>query len=193
MAGGTMLALAHTNKRTDKDGRPIFGGTSDILDDFDCAYTIRELPQKSLPHERVVQFDCLKRRGDVAQEAAYRYSISNGLAYADILKSVREVDGDELERIHGEADQEADAEVIAAIEDCIKEGLDSKQELKREVAKRARVGQHKVSAVIDRYSGPDPAKHRWDFQNFGHGRRAYQLHGTGSAPGMPAVDPNAIF
>ena len=193
MAGGTLLGLAHTNKRTDKDGKPIFGGTSDILDDFDCAYTMRELPQKSRPNERVVIFESLKRRGNVVQEVAYRYSTSNGLAYADILASVSKVDGDELDRIHGEADQEADAEAIAAIEDCIKEGLDSKQELKREVAKRARVGQHKVSAIIDRYNGPDPSKHRWDFQSLGHGRRAYQLHGSGSGPGMPAVDPKAIF
>ena len=43
MRGGTFLGLAHTNKRTDKDGRPIFAGTSDILDDFDCAYTIMEV------------------------------------------------------------------------------------------------------------------------------------------------------
>ena len=65
LKGGTLLGLAHTNKRDGPDGRPIYAGTSDILDDFDCGYMISEVSQPSGSAVRVVQFENLKRRGNV--------------------------------------------------------------------------------------------------------------------------------
>ena len=38
--GGTIIMLAHTNKHRDDEGKVVFSGTSDIVDDVDCAYTI---------------------------------------------------------------------------------------------------------------------------------------------------------
>ena len=38
LKGGTVIALAHTNKKPGPDGKPVYGGTSDIVDDCDCAY-----------------------------------------------------------------------------------------------------------------------------------------------------------
>ena len=32
--------LAHTNKNRDSAGKVVFGGTSDIVDDVDCAFTL---------------------------------------------------------------------------------------------------------------------------------------------------------
>lgn len=192
MAGGTILALAHANKQTDNEGRPIFAGTTDIRDDFDCAYTIRELPQKCFPNERVVQFDCIKKRGAVAQGVAYRYSIADGISYVELLDSVREIDDAELHRVLGEADQEKDADAIAAIEECIREGITSTQGLKTEASKRARLSHHKIRAILDRYEGPDPDKHRWTYGVFGRGRREYQLHGIDAQQG-PAADRDEVF
>ena len=37
MKGGSVIALAHTNKNPGADGKPIHAGTSDIVEDFDCA------------------------------------------------------------------------------------------------------------------------------------------------------------
>jgi hypothetical protein len=42
LRGGTCIALAHTNKRRNSDGEPIYAGTSDIREDFDCAYIVYE-------------------------------------------------------------------------------------------------------------------------------------------------------
>ena len=39
-AGGTLICLAHTNKHKSADGKPIYGGTSDIKDDSDCVFII---------------------------------------------------------------------------------------------------------------------------------------------------------
>lgn len=41
--GGTLIALAHTNKHPDFDGKRIPSGTSDIVDDTDCCFVINKL------------------------------------------------------------------------------------------------------------------------------------------------------
>ncbi|WP_153131422.1 hypothetical protein [Dechloromonas hortensis] len=62
MKGGTVIGMAHTNKKLGANGKPIYGGTSDIVDDFDCAYTIAT-EECSNPAEKIVVFDNIKRRG----------------------------------------------------------------------------------------------------------------------------------
>ena len=39
-AGGTLIALAHTNKHPDAEGKRVYSGTSDIVDDSDCCFVI---------------------------------------------------------------------------------------------------------------------------------------------------------
>ena len=39
-AGGTLIALAHTNKHPDAEGKRVYPGTSDIVDDSDCCFVI---------------------------------------------------------------------------------------------------------------------------------------------------------
>jgi hypothetical protein len=65
--GGTLILLAHTNKNRDSEGKVIFGGTSDIVDDVDCAYTLDEI--SSTLDEKTVMFENIKARGDVARQA----------------------------------------------------------------------------------------------------------------------------
>jgi hypothetical protein len=71
--GGTIIMLAHTNKNRDADGKVVFSGTSDIVDDVDCAYTLDVNDDKSGVADKAVLFENIKSRGDVAQEAAYKY------------------------------------------------------------------------------------------------------------------------
>lgn len=176
MKGGTIVGLAHTNKRTDKDGKPIFAGTSDILDDFDCGYTMVELPQRSNATEKVVQFDCIKSRGDVTPQVAYGYGIQQGLTYADRLESVHEKDADELGSIHASADSLKFEAVLDAIEDRIRQdGAKGKMAIARDVGKLMRVGRQTICDLIDKYEGEDPSRHRWTSRLVGHGRRQYRL------------------
>jgi archaellum biogenesis ATPase FlaH len=68
--GGTMIMLAHTNKNRGIDGKVVAGGTSDIGDDCDCAYTLDEVQGTSKTHKTVL-FENFKNRGDVARELSF--------------------------------------------------------------------------------------------------------------------------
>ena len=48
MKGGTMVVLAHVNKNRNSSGKVVYAGTSDIKDDFDCAYDLDTLPDNRL-------------------------------------------------------------------------------------------------------------------------------------------------
>lgn len=185
--GGSILGLAHTNKRLGTDGKPIFAGTSDILDDFDGGYTIIELSQQSNRSERVVQFECIKSRGNLAQQVAYAYSVENGLSYSDLLDSVRMLDADTVSQLADEADQAADADVVAAIEACIREGVTAKMDIARTVTTRCSIGRQGAVRIIDKYTGSNPSQHRWTFSVGNRGRQDFSLLADiapgGCAPG----------
>ena len=91
-AGGTLIAMAHTNKRPGYDGKPIPGGTSDIKDDFDCVYLMSRVRSKSNTTERMIRFENDKKRGNSIQRVSYTYSIESGISYNELLDSVREID-----------------------------------------------------------------------------------------------------
>jgi len=193
MAGGTIAAAAHTNKRTDSDGRPIYSGTSDMVDDIDCSYTIQEVSRTGSQGEKLVQLRNIKRRGGNPEEIAYSYSNATGISYEQLFRSVRRQTDEDLERAKAEAEREKDADVVETVVDCISAGITSKMELSAEVAKRLRnVGRNKVGVIIDRYTGDDPAKHRWTFQIVERGKRIYRLLPFDGSDGRE-VDPDTIF
>jgi hypothetical protein len=94
--GGTLILLAHTNKRRDEDKKVIFGGTSDIVDDVDCAYTLDEIEVNGVTKK--VLFENIKNRGDVAREIVYSYSIACGQSYEELLESVCMLDDAAIEQ-----------------------------------------------------------------------------------------------
>lgn len=73
--------LGQTNS-SDRSSKAIYAGTTDILEDFDCGFTIDEVEQ-SADDRRVVEFECIKQRGNVAQRAHYAYSLVPDMSYAD--------------------------------------------------------------------------------------------------------------
>ena len=97
MQGGTVVLLSHVNKKPGLDGRPIYSGTSDIVEDVDCAYTLRTVSEPGAG-EKIVEFENIKRRGDVVQRAVFAYSAADGLSYERLLGSVRKVD--DVEVVH---------------------------------------------------------------------------------------------
>jgi archaellum biogenesis ATPase FlaH len=175
MRGGTVIALAHTNKRTGSDGKPIFAGTSDIVDDFDCAHTIIEIGNAATAGERVVQFDCIKRRGDVAQQVAYAYSVQDGQTYSDMLRSVRIVPLADAAEVRRETEVQSDAEFIDTVEGSILAGFNTKTELVKALSGNRRMSNHAADAFIKKYTGEDPAVHRWDFDRGGRGAQFFKV------------------
>ena len=119
-AGGTIIALAHVNKRTNDSDEGIPAGTSDILDDCDCAYVMNNMGEatSTAGTTRAVEFLQKKARGPSAQRAVYQYRVIPD-EYFMMLSSVKLVDGDEADRISQlraiDVEKEKDLDIIAAI------------------------------------------------------------------------------
>ncbi len=171
--GGTHIALAHTNKNRGANGKPIYGGTSDIVDDCDCAYTIALVSDEH--KKKVVEFDNIKRRGDVAQTVAYSYTSENGVSYDEILLSVQLVDELQIEPMKQAAAIKADTEIIEVVIACIANGVNTKMKLANAVADRASTSKRSALNVIEKYTGNDPLQHRWNFSVGERGAKRFVL------------------
>ncbi len=175
MGGGAVLNLAHTTKAPNADGSPRYAGTTDLVDDSDAVYTIRSLDIAAGAGERVVEFNCIKQRGDNAKTAAYAYAAETGITYAERLSSVREVDPASLDSFKRVEARKADEDVIAIIAACIGEGFNTKMILRGEVAKRAGVSGREALKLVERYTGGDPDQHRWRFTVRERGAKVFEL------------------
>lgn len=174
-AGGTILGLAHVNKRRSEDGKPIHAGTTDILDDFDAGYTIDDLELTGQPGQKFVEFKRLKARGGGVQSVAYAYAAEDHVSYAERLSSVRLVDQDDLDGIKRVEEARTDAEMVAVVEQCIVEGATGKMALRNAVSSKGNISRRAATKVIERYTGDDPGQHRWKFVRKARGAMAYEL------------------
>lgn len=171
MKGGTVIALAHTNKHANKAGKPQYGGVSSILADADCAYTIAEVSAND--GVKVVEFENIKKRGSVAQSAVYSYSIGNNISYDDLLASVQFIDESQLNSLKRAEEMKSASETIAIVLTCIAEGINTKMELVDAVAARAEMSKNAAIKFINKYSGTDTAMHKWSFTVGARGAKTY--------------------
>lgn len=176
LKGGTVLGLAHTNKRDGPDGRPIYAGTSDILDDFDCGYMISEVRQPSVSAVRVVQFENLKNRGNVVGSIAYRYDLASDITYRDLLASVSETCPDIVEALERGAEIEEEQPIIDAIKDSIRAGGHGKMEIVGSVSRKFNLPRQAVATVLEKHAGEEAEKHLWYFRRGERGIQRYSLH-----------------
>lgn len=180
LKGGTLIALAHTRKNANPNGQLVYGGTTDIVEDFDAACLLVPSPNLSPRGEKVVQFQFLKRRGPNADEA-YAYAPDPELSYSERLASVRSIDAEDLDKFAEVDTRLADDKIIIVIEECIEAGFVQKMKLVREVAKRTRVSRRSAMQVLERYTGDDPEVHHWDYSVRNRGAMVFRrLEGAGS-------------
>lgn len=172
--GGTLLALAHTNKRPDANGKVIIGGVGDLLDDCDCAY-IAAAAEPPDANSKMIVFENIKKRGDVDLDAAFLYSNQAGISYAELVTSVEKVKATDLDQFKVEAEKKTDAEVIAVIADCIREGINTKMKLVKAVGHRIGVSKRAAIKVIEKYTGTESDKHVWTYTMKGHGAQQFEL------------------
>lgn len=180
MKGGTVIGLAHTNKNKGLNGKPVHAGTSDIMEDFDCAYILDTVSEDA--SKKVVEFTNTKKRGNVALSVSYSYALERDIPYNELLLSVEKVNDTELTPLKHAAEVLSDAEVITAIESCINEGINTKMKLSGAVAERAKVSQRSAHKIIEKYTGDDPAIHKWSFVVGGRGAKSFMLLECPSAP-----------
>lgn len=181
-AGGTLICMAHTNKHTDADGKGIYSGTSDIVDDSDCMYIIDKLSNEGDEVSRIhtVEFTNNKARGDVATSAIFTYVRSAGQEYDDLLNTVKRIKSADADAVKEKAERnkqlEQDEDVIQAITNNIRQGVVAKSELIKSAMSDTAASKAQVKGVLERWTGSDYAEgHRWTFKAGEHNKYSYSL------------------
>jgi hypothetical protein len=184
--GGTVIMLGHTNKNPGDDGKSKFGGTSDSLEDADCAHIMGILADEG--NTRTVEFTNIKNRGDVARKAVYQYSIAEGLTYEQLLESVVEVDPQSLDELRNDVALEASGDklLIELVRGFIASGIIMKTPLVKELAKQDGVSNGRARKLIETYTGSDPVQHRWNHTVGQHGKYTYSVLDVASPDPAPA-------
>lgn len=181
-AGGTLICLAHTNKHKDSEGKGIYSGTSDIVDDADCVYIINKISADGNDLSRVhtVEFNNIKARGDVDSTAAFTYTRSSGQEYSALLKTVQRISTSEAKTMRKKAEAseqlDQDDDVIQALTSSIRQGIVTKSELIQSAMADTAESRAKVKNGLERWTGDDYAKgHRWTYKAGDHNKFSYSL------------------
>ncbi len=181
-AGGTLICLAHTNKHKDADGKGIYSGTSDIVDDSDCMFVIDKLSAEGNDVSKVhtVEFTNKKARGDVSSTAMYTYVKRTGEPYSALLSSVKRIRNAEVDAVKKATERNKllaqDEEIIRAISNCMSKGVVTKSELIKAAMAEADTSKTRVKSVIERWTGDEYANgHRWAYSAGEHNKFSYSL------------------
>jgi len=170
--GGTVIVLAHTNKRPDKGGKGIPGGTSDLLDDADAGYVLNVVENDVAGKRKVVDFTEVKLRGGEDHSKVFQYSTAKGISYRQRLDSVERLTDERQEAMEQDRIVQLDQPAIAAITELILSGSNSKMEIVKQGAVAAGVSQGVIKEVIDRYIGK-----LWQFNTEARGKQVFELMG----------------
>ena len=187
--GGTVIMLAHTNKHRGSDDKLVVSGTSDIVDDADCAYTLDVIESDALNNVKTVIFENIKARGDVADSATYTYSTQKGqgFGYEELLASVQEVTQAEAEEARKREQAEElvrkNADIIDAVSEAIGEGVTLKTDLIDAAAERSGISKAKVARALRDHTGTNyAAGNRWSVGKGDKNAQPYSLLMSFSAP-----------
>lgn len=165
--GGTMIMLARTNKNRDNHGKVVFSGTSDIVDDVDCPYTLDVTEQNDIT--KTVLFKNIKSRGDVEQDIAFSYA--NKVTQADggylallgSVSRVSEADAEEAKKQRAISHRlEANEHIIEVVQEVLASNSTQKTELINQVHELGSFSKAKARKAIEEHTGTDWNKeHRW--------------------------------
>ena len=92
----TVIIAGHANKHLDKDGNLVYEGTSDTMNDVDCAYSIYLMTEPS--RDVVVEFRREKSRGDNLYKSSYGYRREEGMSYMELINSVYKLEDSQAEK-----------------------------------------------------------------------------------------------
>jgi len=178
LQGGSVIMLAHVNKHRDENGKLVFSGTTDVVDDADCAYLMDKVARNG---RTIVTFDNFKARGDVAEKAVYSFERNpdGGQTYAQLLDTVQPVGEEELQRAREAARVAAqvgeNAKIIASVLDAIGEGITKRTELIEAVHASTGESKRRVIHTLDAHTGSDfLAGARWQIVKGDKNAKVYQ-------------------
>lgn len=175
LAGGTAIILSHVNKRPAANGKPIEAGVSDLKDDADCQYYLEEVLVTPDGLRKVIKFERGKSRGYGDREAFFEYSLDPTLPYPAILASFCRLEPEDLHDLERASSFAEDESIIDAIHYELSRRPMLKMELLKAVMGATRAPRREIEAVLDRYTGSDPKRHRWSFVVKDRGGKLYSL------------------
>ena len=185
MKGGTIIALAHVNKKDGADGKPIHEGVADFVSDADCAYVMDTIGEDTASNTKTIRLECIKNRGNNAREASFTYSTAQNISYRQRLESFRSLDQQEVVTLLQSGQIESDQAIIKAIEQCISEGDDKKTVILKLASRRSDRPRRECEVVLDRYCGSDPAMHKWQVTRGDRGAFVFGILSTTSSRSNP--------
>jgi len=156
-AQGTIIALGHTNKHKDADGKSVHGGTSDIRNSFSQSAMIEILvdPPEDQPGERQIKIKNDKLRGMAKCSNVYSYAHGdkkNWLERAETGRNVAEEEAQKsVDAFVANTQRKQDQDVIDCIVALLKRGAMPASEIIR--AKDASGTQDTRARVLKRYAG----------------------------------------
>jgi hypothetical protein len=177
LRGGTCVALAHTNKRRNSAGEPIYAGTSDIREDFNCAYIMYETNIDPDSQTKTILFKNQKSRGNVRKQVSFQYSVREGLSYTELLESITEVSEADLLVAERQKQLQSDLTHIEVIRDAIRSDINTKMALAALLVEKTNCSKRTAIRVIEQYEGADPETHFWTFEVGPRGAKMYRLLG----------------
>ena len=156
-AGGTIISLAHTNKNKNGEGKSVFCGTSDIVDDCDCVYILDTV--STTDSVKVVLFENIKNRGNVVNELSVSYSVAQGVNYLERFNSIKI--GSETETLQAKVEISVNAELnndkasIQAITEAIEavQGSCIKTELIKSAHEGSNISRRLLLKTLEKYTG----------------------------------------
>lgn len=180
-AGGSLIVLAHTNKHKDAEGKGIYSGTSDIVDDADCVFIIDKVGEcEEFGGKKItVEFSNTKARGDVAGTLGFTYS-KGGQSYSDLLDSVIRIDEKTLkgskQQIEADKQLVSDTRVIEAACLAIKAGINTKDALIKEIKKGTAESTAGIRRIVESRTGNDYGQgHRWAVETGVHNAKIFSV------------------
>ena len=180
-AGGSLIVLAHTNKHKDVEGKGIYSGTSDIVDDADCVFIIDKLGESDefAGKKTTVEFSNIKSRGDVASMLGFTYS-TGGQSYSDLLESVIRIDEKTLkgskQQIDAEKQLASDTGIIEAACLAIKAGINTKDALIKEIKRTTSESAASTRRIVEARTGNDYGQgHRWAVEAGEHNAKIFSV------------------
>jgi hypothetical protein len=188
--GGSVIMLAHVNKHNDSEGNVVYAGTSDIVDDADCCYTLQIIEETA--DGKVIEFTNFKDRGDVAKKALFTYSNTEGVMYGDLLDSVIELDDQESKRIVARNAMrdllEKNESIINAMTDAITNGVNTKTELIKEVRDATGESKKRIIDVLTIHTGTNTKQGKlWSLRIEGRNAHTYELNNPVFHPNQGGV------
>ena len=154
-AGGSVIMLAHVNKHRNEDNKVVAAGTSDLIDDADCAYTLDTAEERQGIY--LATFENKKSRGDVELSVAYRFHRFSGQSYEHLLSSVKPITGEELVESNRQKDLltsfEKNRELIQVLRGVIRDGFTLKGDIVKEAVERSGYGKDRFRKVLFTHAG----------------------------------------